>query len=61
MYLLIVFLPLLSAIVSGVFGRNMGTKGVGILSSFCISTSAGIAYYVLYEVVFNGATTYLVL
>lgn len=61
MYLLIVLIPLLSAIVSGIFGRKIGSTGAGIFTSSCISISALVTYYVLYETVLNGASTYLVL
>ena len=61
MYLLIVLIPLLSAIVSGIFGRKIGSMGASVFTSSCISISALVTYYVLYETVLNGATTYLVL
>jgi NADH:ubiquinone oxidoreductase subunit 5 (subunit L)/multisubunit Na+/H+ antiporter MnhA subunit len=37
MYLIIVFLPLFSALVAGFFGENLGSKGVGFLTTCCIS------------------------
>jgi NADH:ubiquinone oxidoreductase subunit 5 (subunit L)/multisubunit Na+/H+ antiporter MnhA subunit len=40
MYLLILFIPLLSASISGLFGRNLGEKGVGIFSTSLIGLTS---------------------
>jgi NADH:ubiquinone oxidoreductase subunit 5 (subunit L)/multisubunit Na+/H+ antiporter MnhA subunit len=40
MYLLILFIPLFSAIVGGLFGRHLGGKGAGLLTSTCIVVTA---------------------
>lgn len=37
MYLNVVFLPFLSALISGLFGKNLGFKGSGIITTFSIS------------------------
>jgi len=39
MYLLIIALPLLSSIVSGLFGRFLGGKGAGFVSTICVATA----------------------
>ena len=39
MYLLVLFIPLLSAAISGLFGRKIGEKGAGIFTSSSIVIS----------------------
>ena len=46
----IVFLPLLSAILSGFLGKKFGVKTCQILSSFLILTSAFISIFILFHV-----------
>jgi NADH-quinone oxidoreductase subunit L len=36
MYLLILFIPLISASIAGLFGRKLGEKGAGIVTSTLI-------------------------
>jgi NADH:ubiquinone oxidoreductase subunit 5 (subunit L)/multisubunit Na+/H+ antiporter MnhA subunit len=36
MYYIILFLPLLSAITAGFFGRYLGAKGAGVITTACI-------------------------
>ena len=59
MYILVLFLPLLSAIISGLFGRKIGTKGAGILTSSCIVISVVISCCIFYETTLNSSTTYI--
>ena len=59
MYLLVLLLPLLSAIISGLLGRRIGTKGAGILTSSCIVISFVVSCCILYESILNLSTTYL--
>ena len=59
MYILVLFLPLLSAIISGLFGRKIGTKGAGILTSSCISISLIVSWCIFYETVLNSSSTYI--
>jgi len=59
MYILVLFIPLLSAILSGLFGRKIGVKGAGILTSSCITICAVVACYVFYETVLNSSPVYL--
>lgn len=58
MYILVLFIPLLSAMISGFFGRKIGTKGAGVLTSSCISITAIISGWIFYETVLNGCSTY---
>ena len=59
MYILVLFMPLLSAIISGLFGRKIGTKGAGILTSTCISISVVVSCCIFYETVLNSSPTYI--
>ena len=59
MYILVLFIPLLSAIISGLFGSKIGTKGAGILTSSCITISVVIACCIFYETTLNSSATYI--
>lgn len=59
MYILVLFMPLLSAIVSGLFGRKIGVKGAGILTSSCIAISLIVSCCIFYEIVLNSSVTYI--
>lgn len=59
MYILVLFLPLLSAIVSGLFGRKVGARGVCILASSCMAISWFISCYIFYETVLNSSEAYI--
>lgn len=55
MYILVLLIPLLSAIISGFWGRKTGT---GVLTSSCISITAIISGWIFYETTLNGSSTY---
>nr|YP_009093889.1 NADH dehydrogenase subunit 5 [Poecillastra laminaris]AIT59116.1 NADH dehydrogenase subunit 5 [Poecillastra laminaris] len=59
MYILVVFIPLVSAMISGFLGRKIGTKGAGVLTSGCISITVIISGWIFYETALNGSSTYL--
>lgn len=59
MYILVLFIPLLSAMISGFLGRKIGTRGAGVLTSSCISITVIISGWIFYETVLNGSATYL--
>lgn len=59
MYILVLILPLLSAIISGLFGRKIGTKGAGALTSSCIVISALVSFCIFYETVLNSSAVYV--
>ena len=59
MYILILFLPLLSAFISGLFGRKIGAKGAGIFTSSCITLTIIISCFIFYETTLSLSTTYL--
>nr|YP_001648544.1 NADH dehydrogenase subunit 5 [Iotrochota birotulata]ABW83879.1 NADH dehydrogenase subunit 5 [Iotrochota birotulata] len=59
MYILVLFMPILSAIVSGLFGRKIGMKGAGVLTSSCIVISFIVSCCIFYETVLNSSVTYI--
>ena len=54
MYLSIVILPLLGSIVSGFFGRKVGSQGSQIITSLGVILTTIIALILFFEVGFNG-------
>ncbi len=59
MYVLVLFLPLISAIISGLFGRKIGTKGAGVFTSSCLVISTLVSCCIFYETVLNGSAAYV--
>lgn len=59
MYILVLLMPLLSAIVSGLFGRKIGVRGAGIVTSSSIGVSLMVSCYIFYETVLNSSVTYI--
>jgi LAGLIDADG DNA endonuclease family/NADH-Ubiquinone oxidoreductase (complex I), chain 5 N-terminus len=51
MYANIVFLPFLAAILSGLFGRILGVKGVHIINVTCLLITTVLSFIAFYEVV----------
>jgi len=51
MYISIVFLPILAAILSGLFGRGLGVKGVYVINIICIAITTVLVFLAFYEVV----------
>ena len=54
---LIVFLPLLSAIISGFFGKRIGSKNSQYLASVLVSISAILSLFIFYETFTNNYST----
>jgi len=54
MEILIIFLPLFAAIISGFFGKIIGNRASQITTSLFVSVSALLSIYVFYEVASNG-------
>lgn len=54
MYLLLIFLPLLSSVVSGLCGRFLGTLGASIFTSICIILCSIISWYGLLTIGIKG-------
>ena len=61
MYLLIVLLPLISAIVAGFFGRYIGKKGAQIITTSLIFLTAILSMIAFYEVALNANPCYITL
>ena len=61
MYLLILFIPLITGIILGIFGRCIGYKGASIISSINIIITFLLSLFIFYEVGFNYCPTYIYL
>lgn len=61
MYLLILLLPLISAIIAGLFGRKLGEKGANFLTCTYLSLTTVLVYIISYENVLNETTTNILL
>ena len=58
MYLLIVFLPLISALTAGLFGRFIGREGAKWITVGCIVTTFILSSVAFYEVALAGSPCY---
>ena len=47
---IILFLPLLGAFISGFFGKFIGNRSSEIITSFFVSVSAILSFYIFYKV-----------
>ena len=54
MYLLIVLLPLISAITAGLFGRFIGREGSKYITTGSIMATCAMSYCAFYEVALLG-------
>lgn len=59
MYLLIVFLPFISAFSAGLFGRYFGFFGSAILTTSCLFVAFIISLFLFYEVALAGCFSYV--
>lgn len=59
MYMLIVFIPLMSAILGGLFGRYLGEKGVARITTSLIAFTSIMSWISLYEVGIKGNNVYV--
>lgn len=58
MYILVLIIPLISAITAGLFGRKLGTLGSGILTTSYITFTCLLSWLIYYEVgIMNSVTT----
>ena len=48
MYLILVFLPLISSITAGLFGRNLGPKGAAIINSNLFNYNFFLFHFLLF-------------
>ena len=59
MYLLVILIPLLSAVGSGLGGRYLGRKGAGLLASVWVMASSLLSFVLCYEILINGSAVYI--
>lgn len=59
MYLILVFLPLISSISAGLFGRYLGPKGASIITVSLLISTFLISVFVFYEVALIGCPVYI--
>lgn len=59
MYLILIFLPLLSSIIAGMFGRFIGSLGASILTVSCLIFTFFISVFIFYEVGLSGSPVFL--
>nr|YP_009476649.1 NADH dehydrogenase subunit 5 [Storeatula sp. CCMP1868]AVM81142.1 NADH dehydrogenase subunit 5 [Storeatula sp. CCMP1868] len=59
MYLIILYLPLISCLISGFFGRFLTTKGVGFFSTSCIFFSVLVSIFCFFEVALSRSFCYV--
>jgi len=59
MYLLLVFLSLMSSCLAGLFGRNLGSWGSAFITTGCLFLSFLISLFAFYEVALVGCFVYI--
>jgi NADH-quinone oxidoreductase subunit L len=59
MYILVLVIPLISAILAGLFGRFLGDKGAGLMTTCLILLTSLISWFIWFEVGFHGSPTYI--
>ena len=59
MYLIIIFLPLVSSMLSGLFGRKIGPKGASIITVICLIITFFCSFFAFYEVALIGSPVYI--
>ena len=59
MYLILVFLPLISSITAGLFGRYLGPKGSSIVTVISLMTTFFTSTFIFYEVAIIGCPVYI--
>ena len=59
MYLIIIFLPLVSSLISGMFGRKIGPKGASIITVICLIITFFCSFFAFYEVALIGSPAYI--
>ncbi len=55
-YILIVFLPLIGALIAGLFGRMIGPRPAEYVTTTCLVIAAALSWFVFIQVGFNGET-----
>ena len=60
MYILILFLPILSTLIVSLFGRKLGRDGTYLISVICLIIVTGLAMIGVYESVVEQMTTRII-
>ena len=50
MYLTLIFLPIISSIISGIFGRKLGVQGVQVVTCSGLISSTILCLFCFYEI-----------
>jgi NADH-ubiquinone oxidoreductase chain 5 len=61
MYLNIIYLPLISSIISGFLGYKIGTKGSALVTVSCLTITFFLTIFIFYEVALLGSPVYITL
>ena len=61
MVYIIVFLPLLGSVLSGFFGRYIGSKSSEIITCLCVSISACLSLLIFYKVIYHDYTNHVII
>ena len=61
MVYIIVFLPLLGSVLSGFFGRYIGSKSSEIITCLCVSISACLSLFIFYKVIYHDYTNHVII
>jgi NADH-ubiquinone oxidoreductase chain 5 len=59
MYIPLVFLSLIGFIITGLFGRHIGSKGAAIITTSCLIISFFLSLFAFYEVGLMGSPVYI--
>jgi len=59
MYLLIIFLPLLGTLFSGLFGYKIGAYGATRITVLCITLTFFLSCFAFFEVALAGSPCYI--
>jgi NADH-ubiquinone oxidoreductase chain 5 len=59
MYLLIIALPLIGTIISGLFGKQIGAKGAMLITVSGMTTTFLLSCFAFYEVALSGSPCYI--
>ena len=58
---IIIFLPLLGSVISGFFGRYIGSKSSEIITCLCVSISACLSLFIFYKVIYHDYTNQVII
>ena len=58
---IIIFLPLLGSVLSGIFGRHIGSKSSEFITCLCVSISACLSLLIFYKVIYHDYTNHVII